>query len=47
MKKLFTEPDVEILSFLCDEPTGVDSVTVGGGSGGIGGGEGDGEMPLS
>lgn len=30
MKKLFTEPDIEILSFLCDEPLGVDSVTTGG-----------------
>lgn len=40
MKKLFTEPEIEILSFLCDELPGADSVTVGGE------GEDGGELPL-
>lgn len=44
MKKLFTEPEVEILTFLCDEAPGFDSVTTGGD--GVGGGEGGGELPL-
>ena len=45
MKKLFTEPDIEILSFLCDEPLGVDSVNTGGT--GVGGGsDDDGLLPL-
>ena len=45
MKKLFTEPEIEILSFLCDEAPGVDSVTTGGS--GVGGGDNsDGELPL-
>ena len=28
MKKLFTEPELEILSFLCNDTTGADSVTL-------------------
>lgn len=28
MKKLFTEPDIEILSFLCDTNPGVDSANI-------------------
>ncbi len=44
MKKLFAEPEIEILTFLCDGGA-VDSVTTGGD--GIGGGDnGDGELPL-
>lgn len=42
MKKLFTEPEVEILTFLCDETLAPDSATVGGGEGGVEGGE----LPL-
>ncbi len=30
MKKLFTEPEIEILSFLCDQP-GADSFDLNGG----------------
>ena len=30
MKKLFTEPEVEILKFLCDDSVLQDSVTTGG-----------------
>lgn len=41
MKKLFTEPEIEILNFLCDEVIAPDSVTVGGGEGGV-----EGELPL-
>lgn len=33
MKKLFTEPEVEIISFICNELAGPDSVTVGGDDG--------------
>lgn len=44
MKKLFTEPEVEILTFLCDEPLGADSVTTGGES--VPGGD-NAELPLS
>ena len=47
MKKLFTEPEIEILSFLCDGNPAIDSVEVGaGGDTGVGGGEGEGELPL-
>ena len=47
MKKLFTEPEIEIISFLCDEAPGVDSFTVGSSGGGVGGGNTDsGELPL-
>lgn len=28
MKKLFTEPELEILTFLCNDAPGADSVTV-------------------
>ena len=28
MKKLFTEPDLEILTFLCNDTSGADSVTI-------------------
>ncbi len=46
MKKLFTEPEIEILNFLCDGVLAPDSVNVGGGEGGVGGGDGSGELPL-
>ena len=46
MKKLFTEPEVEILTFLCDGLVGADSVTTGGESV-PGGSDDDGAVPLS
>lgn len=33
MKKLFLEPELEILTFLCNDTTGADSVTIPGGDG--------------
>lgn len=33
MKNLFAEPEIEILSFLCDVAPGVDSATIPGGDG--------------
>ncbi len=43
MKKLFTQPDIEILSFLCDAAPGVDSATKPGENEGA---EGDSETIL-
>lgn len=42
MKKIFSEPEIEILNFLCSD--GFDSENTGGGV--VGGGDGDGELPI-
>lgn len=45
MKKLFTEPEIEILNFLCDTAPGIDSADVGLEEGGVAGGDNN-ELPL-
>lgn len=35
MKKIFVEPEIEILSFLCNDLMGSDYAQVGGGDGGV------------
>lgn len=45
MKNLFAEPEIEILSFLCDTAPGVDSETLPGGDESADGGDIGGILP--
>lgn len=47
MKKLFAEPEIEILNFLCNDIVGADSYSTGSEGEGVGGGDGgDAVLPL-